>query len=256
MGDKNNSNAATAVCVSRCLAWAPDLTTSDDWRLWAAGEKPSAQEGTPAAAKVPPMVRRRLTRWGRLALEVASELAEELQPETPVIFSSRHGDTERTQRLLRDLARAEPLSPTAFSLSVHNASLGLFTIAQHITAPSLALAAGRETLANAWLEAATWLSPATPQVLLVYVDEPLNGIYADYADEVDLPQGIALLLTAGHGQPVNLSFTPAAAVNLGAGTQAEPRSMALEFLAWWYGDQTDFSYSGERLNWTWSRTHA
>lgn len=236
------------VCVSRCLAWAPDLTTATDWQLWAQGQKVSSGEGTPGVSAVPAMLRRRLTRWGRLALEVATATAPELDPAAPVIFSSRHGDTERTQQLLRDLALNEPLSPTAFSLSVHNASLGLFTIVQRITAPSLALAAGRETFAHAWLEAVTWLDQGAPQVLLVHADEPLNGFYEPYNDEEDLPQALALLLTRDQGQRVSVNFAP-----MMNDVEIKPRSLALEFLAWWHGEQSEFTYAGDRLAWTWKR---
>lgn len=236
------------VCVSRCLAWAPDLTTATDWQFWAQGQKASSGEGAPGARAVPAMLRRRLTRWGRLALEVATAVAPELDPAAPVVFSSRHGDTERTQQLLRDLALVEPLSPTAFSLSVHNASLGLLTIVQHITAPSLALAAGRETFAHAWLEAVTWLDQGAPQVLLIHADEPLSGFYEPDRDEDDLPQALALLLTRDEGQRVSVNFTPAT-TDMVAGS----RSLALDFLAWWYGEQRAFTYVGDRLAWTWKR---
>lgn len=239
--------STTELCVARCLAWAPNLVTEPDWRAWALGERAAASDGSPAASAVPAMVRRRLTRWGRLALQVASELVDDLDPQAPVIFSSRHGDTERTQQLLTDLAHAEPLSPTAFSLSVHNAPLGLFTIVQQITAPSLALAAGKETLAQAWLEAATWLAQGASQVLLVHADEPLAGFYQADADEQELPQALALLLTQDKGTRVSLTHTPNTADALAA------RSMAIEFLSWWYGDATSFDYASERLCWTWRR---
>lgn len=238
----------TDVCVSRCLAWAPNLATDADWHAWALGTRAASCEGSPTASAVPAMLRRRLTRWGRLALQVASELADELDPMAPVIFSSRHGDTERTQQLLTDLANGEQLSPTAFSLSVHNAPLGLFTIVRQITAPSLALAAGKETLAHAWLEAATWLAQGAPQVLLVHADEPLAGFYQADADEQELPQALALLLTRDTGTRVNLTHAP----NV-EGVDPAPRSMALEFLAWWYGESAADQYAGDRLQWTWRR---
>lgn len=246
------------VSVSRCLAWAPDIVTPEDWRAWACGQQSASTDGAPAVGTVPAILRRRLTRWGRLALEVAGNMAQELTPTTPVIFSSRHGDSERTQQLLCDLAHSEPLSPTAFSLSVHNASLGLFTIVQQITAPSLALAAGKETFAHAWLEAITWLDQGAEQVLLVYADEPLAGFYQDDADEEELPLGLALLLTRTRGQAVTLGFSPTFLTNDAAtptddGAPPRSMSMALEFLRWWFGDQSAFRFTGERLTWSWVR---
>lgn len=195
------------------------------------------------------MLRRRLTRWGRLALEAGGELAPQLQPDTPVIFSSRHGDTALTQQLLWDLATGEPLSPTSFSLSVHNAAVGLFTIIEKLTAPSLALAAGRETFAQAWLEAGTWLAEGATQVLLLHAEEPLSGGYSDYADEAEIATGIALLLSTTSGTPVRLTFRAPARPP----ESSHPRSLVMEFLAWWFGDQTCLNYTGDRLVWSWER---
>lgn len=244
------------VYVSHCLAWAPGLSTDAEWCAWAAGRATAAAEGVPAANAVPPMLRRRLTPWGRLALEVASGLAEQLHPEAPVIFSSRHGDTERSLALLQDLALGEPLSPNAFSLSVHNASLGLFTILRQIRSPSLALAAGKETFAEAWVEALTWLDQGAPQVLLVHADQPLSGFHAEDVDEEDFPHGIALLLSRsergnGAGQKLELQFSARIATD---GPLA-PRSMGMEFLTWWYGAAPGFSYHGDRLTWSWTRAN-
>src|SRR5690625_4576870 len=149
--------------VSQFAAWAPGLERLGDWASWAEQAELPVSDAVPPVKSVPAMTRRRLTRWGRLALEVATSMQGALDAQTPVIFSSRHGDTHRTQKLLQDLAQGEPLSPTAFSLSVHNAALGLFTIIERITAPSLALAAGRDTLAHAWVEAQGWLAQGAPQ---------------------------------------------------------------------------------------------
>jgi len=237
-------------CVSHCFAWAPpDICREEQWREWAQGTLVAATEGAPKAAKVPPMLRRRLTRWGRLALEAGGELAPHLHTDTPVIFSSRHGDTALTQLLLGDLAKGEPLSPTSFSLSVHNAAVGLFTIIEKITAPSLALAAGRETFAHAWLEAGTWLAEGAQQVLLLHAEEPLSGFYGDYADESELPVGVAILLDCKIGTRVSVNGRGTAT----AATTQSSRSLVEEFLAWWFGGMQSFNYTGERLVWSWER---
>jgi hypothetical protein len=235
-------------CVSHCVAWAPDIAGTEQWREWSQGGREAGIEGTPKAARVPPLMRRRLTRWGRLALEAGGEVAEQLHPDTPVIFSSRHGDTALTQELLRDLAKGEALSPTSFSLSVHNAAAGLFTITEKLTGPSLALAAGRETFAHAWLEAGAWLAEGHQQVLLLHAEEPLSGFYAQDADESELAVGAALVLTARAGTRVRFNACGAA-----TGAQPAPRSLITEFLAWWFGGTQRLNYTGERLNWSWER---
>lgn len=235
--------------VSRLVAWAPGLDSGADWRHWAASPALIEGEDKPPAKAVPAMTRRRLTRWSRMALEVATAVDGDLDPRAPMIFSSRHGDTRRTLALLRDLAAQEPLSPTAFSLSVHNAALGIYTIVRGMSSPSLAVAAGRDTLAQAWLEAQSWLATGTGQVLLVHVDEPLAEFYRPYADEAEMPAALALVLNAqpaAGAVPTRLGFEPARG-------PAGEASMMREFLAWWYGGDTSLALHGSRLSWWWER---
>lgn len=235
--------------VSQFAAWAPGLECPRDWASWAEQAELPDSDALPPVAAVPAMTRRRLTRWGRLALEVATSMQGQLAVDTPVIFSSRHGDTRRTQKLLQDLALGEPLSPTAFSLSVHNAALGLFTIIERITAPSLALAAGRDTLAHAWVEAQGWLAQGAPQVLLVHCDEPLAEFYRPDADEMEMPAALAMLLSAEPGpgrQRVALHRNPG-----GAGPGSV--SMMAAFLTWWFGSDARLELSAERTTWAWER---
>lgn len=235
--------------VSRCHAWAPGLTNAEQWQQWAAGHLNPAASGTPDAKAVPPMLRRRLTRWGRMALQTACACAEAVTAETPVLFSSRHGDTHRTCALLQDLAVNEPLSPTAFSLSVHNASLGIYTIVQQALGPSLAMAAGKESLAHAMLEAASLLEAGADQVLLVHTDDDLAELYQPYADERDMPHSVAMVLTRNEGVPVELEWRDNGEIT------ASAEAMSCAFLRWWFGQEKQMEYSGSRLTWTWAAEH-
>lgn len=236
--------------VSRCHAWAPGINTDEQWQAWSQGLVQIAETGVPDAKAVPPMLRRRLTRWGRMALETACACADDVDAETPVLFSSRHGDTQRTFSLLQNLADAEPLSPTAFSLSVHNASLGIYTIVQQALGPSLAMAAGKESLAHAMLEAYGLLAAGAKQVLLVHTDDLLAEFYQSYADEQELPLSVALLLNRSHGRALELSWQPAK-------DAPQEDSMGMAFLRWWFGDghyrlNGKLDYQGSRLVWTWA----
>lgn len=235
------------VYVTQSLAWAPGLDSLATWRDWA--DRPHAidSDEKPAAEAVPAMTRRRLSRWGRQALEVATGVGA--PTDIPVIFSSRHGDTDRTYKLLVSLADSEPLSPNAFSLSVHNSALGIYSILAGVHAPTVALAGGRETLGEAWIEASTWLATGTPQILLVHTDEPLSEFYACDADEQELPAAMALLLSAepsAGAVAVNLDYAavPEASVE---------RSLTWEFLAWWYSDRAALQVPVGRRLWHWRR---
>lgn len=163
-------------------AFAPGLVTPAQWAAWA-GREPELPCG-PAAAdlpQVPAMVRRRLSPLGRTALQAAFDVHEPAA-EVPVVFGSRYGDAGRSLELLAQLVRGEPLSPTAFGLSVHNAIGAMYAIIRGDRANHVAVAAGDATPAAAVIEAAGLLADGAPEVLVVHCEAPLPDPYAGFDD--------------------------------------------------------------------------
>jgi hypothetical protein len=167
---------AARFSVLRWSAWAPGLDSVSLWQQWArAGRcQPAGGDGaaTPRVDFLPPMLRRRLSTLSRAALWAAYDCAAG-EHHWRSVFASPHGEIHRTVELLGSLADGEPLSPNGFSLSVHNTASGLYAIASGNRAPSTAVAAGRDTLAMALVDAAGWLARGEERVLLVFGDEPL-----------------------------------------------------------------------------------
>ncbi|HZZ04592.1 beta-ketoacyl synthase chain length factor [Paraburkholderia sp.] len=167
------------------------------WSSW-----PAAATAAPDIGFIEPIVRRRLSTLSRVALKVAHDCVA--QDEVRVVFASRHGELRRTTDILRTISAGEPVSPTAFSLSVLNAMTGVFGIARGDRSAASAISAGAETLGYALLEAyAQYATQPGSPVLLVYADEPADPAFGTIEDEV---QGgaIALLLNgeASAGQLV------------------------------------------------------
>ncbi|KAG8152200.1 beta-ketoacyl synthase chain length factor [Burkholderia catarinensis] len=154
--------------------------------------------GVPGVEALDPMVRRRLSRLSRLALQAAYDCAGAENP-VRMVFASRHGELARTTGILADIGAAEPVSPTAFSLSVLNAVTGIFGIARRDRSAATAIAAGHETLGYALLEAFSQYetSPASP-VLLVYAHEPADPVYGDVDDD---PESVGLAVLLGADEP-------------------------------------------------------
>lgn len=178
-------------------AWAPGLNDQQAWCDWAAGKRQGAHDGKPEIPFVEPMLRRRLGRLARMAIHTAHHCLGE-RPTVSVVFASRHGDLVKTLGMLEDLAAGEMPSPTAFSLSVNNASMGLFSILRGLHSQSTAIAACAESFGYGLLEALARLhaSPAEP-VLYVYADDDLPTLYAGASSENAsdfFPHSIALLL--------------------------------------------------------------
>lgn len=170
--------------IAQWRAWAPGLESADDWHAWC--QAPAllpASDACPDVSFLPAMQRRRLSRLARMAFSVGWPLAEGL-PDLPLVFISRHGETPRTLDILSDLANDQPLSPTQFSLSVHNAVIGLWSILRNETAEMTALAAAL-------------LNEGAPAVLLVISEEQPPDAYAGWISDVPFPYALGLLLTPG-----------------------------------------------------------
>jgi hypothetical protein len=158
------------------------------WFAWPAFSGLGAEPiQSPDVRFVEPSLRRRLGPLARMMRHVAHACAQDVQ-DVRLVFASQHGELNYTIALLRALAAGEPLSPTTFSLSVHNACAGLFSILRADLSASTALAAGAETLGHALVEAFCQLNAdAHKPVLMVYADGPLPEEYRAYAETNDAP---------------------------------------------------------------------
>lgn len=220
-------NDGVTFSIARHAYWAPGLTTLAAWTQWAqaAVAAPIVLGEEPGVKAMPPMLRRRAGFFGKMALEVAYECLDG-RTDVPVVFCSRHGEVARAVELLSDLARGEPLSPTAFSMSVHNAHVGLLTIARKDHANHIALAAGGATIEHAVIEACGLLADGAPSVLLVACDAPLPELFLPFRDGVEQAHAWAWLLTAPVVEPA--AGVPAA----GAPVAGDPAAGASVTLRW------------------------
>lgn len=274
-----------AFSISHIEAWAPGVTTRNEWQEWASGAREIASTGEnalrentlrePALQQMQPLLRRHAGRLGRFACTVAydalahaGEKSKALNPinpeqaelrEVPLVFSSRYGEVSRSVELLSALAAGDELSPSTFGLSVHNAIPGLFSMARKETANSISLAAGDDSAEFGLIEACGLLDDGAAQVLLVVADVPLPPIYESFADTSAEPFGWAALITKPLDSSVKLEWSDApgtwessdASLPIAVGTK--PLQGALAALAVLIGDsKSTVRVSGNRT-WRWSR---
>jgi hypothetical protein len=179
----------------------PEMPGSGNWSrqlpiaAWAAWEQePGLQAASwPETDFVDPLLRRRLSRLARMTLHVAQKCVGDRRS-LRMVFASRHGELNPTMAMLRALAQNDTVSPAAFSLSVHNAAAGIFSIVRKNREAATAIAAGEETLGYALLEAACQFdqNPKAP-VLVVYGDEPLPQEYGHFSSIPGHHHAIAVL---------------------------------------------------------------
>lgn len=175
------------------------------WKAWSASDSDSQ----PDVSVIPAMLRRRLSQVGRAALSVIIPMIE-THGAMPLVFVSRHGDFSRTFGLLEELAKAEPLSPTAFSLSVHNAIAGLFSVHQGLKSNITALSGGSQDVVAALLESLGQCQASQGPVLCVFCDAPLPEVYHDYTHLPERAYALALVVAPGNGWHLALADTSAA----------------------------------------------
>jgi hypothetical protein len=240
-----------AMTIEHWAAWAPGVETPAQWRLWAQGDIKISDTGVPDVEFLPAMFRRRLSRLSRMALRVAFDcLGKNLVP-IRTVFCSRHGELSRTNELLNSIVTAEALSPTAFSMSVHNTASGLYSIAHQDKSPSSAVASGIDTLESGFLDAAAALQAnAETRMMLVIADEPPPEPFYD-AIGADVPAyAAAFLLTRDHAGPhITLETGDTDSTT---GYSSEPHALSL--LRFLINDEQQLTLKTDRLAWKW-RNH-
>lgn len=187
-------------------ALAPGLQTSAHWQQWA--QQPVWPRGdvTLDLSHIPAMARRRLGQQAKWAVFVADAvLAQATQPDLPAVWASRHGDAEKSLALLQDQAAGEPLSPTAFALSVHNGIAAQHSILRGMRANAVCVACAHAAPEAGVVEALGLLHEGASEVMLVCYDAPLPAPYDRFHDEPVLPFAWAALLA--WAAPGELGFT-------------------------------------------------
>lgn len=229
-------------------AWAPGMESPQAWNAWAAGNIQSSREGSPALPFVDSLMRRRLSRLARMALHVA-HVCTEVRPAERSVFASRHGELQRTVGMLHDLARSAGLSPTDFSLSVHNAIAGVHSIVRRDHSPSVAVAAGEESFAYGLIEAAgQWQLDTERAVLFVYADEPAPAEYRRFVSAGEIPHAVALLIGAGGDTALQMRSVA------GMGRAVNPQMQSLAFLRGWVKKEPETAWCGAQHEWRWTVT--
>jgi len=240
--------------IASHAAWAPGITTPEQWREWAVDPVRIGSGPDPALAAMPAMLRRRAGFLGKMALEVAYACLDG-RANVPAIFCSRHGEVSRAVDLLGELAQEQALSPTGFGLAVHNASAGLFSIARADRANHMALAGHTATIEHGVVEACGLLADGAPAVLLVAYDCPLPAPLAGFEDCDEQPFAWAWLMTAPDAAPavtLGLALAPAAGDGGGQGRK-DAAPAGLEILRFQLGAVASLTRETGMQRWTWTR---
>jgi hypothetical protein len=110
----------------------------------------------------------------------------------PAVFFSSHGESQYYFEMLHGIAAHEDVSPSRFSLCVHNAIAGLSSVHSASFEPYVSLSGGEEGVFAAFLEAGGLLLE-TPQVLVVWYEQPLPDAYRAYLTTSETTWALAMV---------------------------------------------------------------
>lgn len=186
-------------------------------------ETPLQPPGTPASIPLLPMMTaRRLDPGTRLALQAALAI-QQRHPASALVFSSRHGEIQRTHRILQSLAARNSVSPADFAASVHNTAVGQFTITAALPLPASSVSAGKNSFLHALHEVRAFFSAGHSCVLHVDFENTLPSVFHSSDAPCTTPYAAAFLWE----KPAS-DTAPAKEIPLASGDENLP--LALAFL--------------------------
>jgi hypothetical protein len=221
------------------------------WSVWPPleGQESDSLTQNELLSFVPRMLKRRLSPLARIVFCAASQCVDQ-KTHLPAVFSSTHGELAKSFKMMEMIEQGEEISPTAFSLSVHNSIAGLFAMAYKNKRQCVVVAPGEEGLAAAFIEAIGLLQEGTDEVLVVLYDEPLEAFYPSSPYKLSMPTSCAIALRigkTGSGTTLRLSVQSKAGDD---GEQPLQVPLMIQFLS---GKQENLILQTPRHSWCWEK---
>lgn len=163
---------------------------------------------SPKLAFLPALKRRRLSESARLFFESAWDLTTD-EENLPVVYASGNSEINRSFALWDTLLKEGDVSPTSFSLSVHNALVGQWSEFRQVKTETTAIAAQQDNLETALLEAYLLLNDGHQKVLVVITETPLHSEY-NAQPIYRQPFAYSLAMVVEKGEQYRLDLLPQA----------------------------------------------
>ena len=137
---------------------------------------------------IPMMMRRKLSPVGKIAMSTMLDCYGENSGDIKLVYASRYGELERVVKLISQEKENNEVSPTGFSFSVHNSTIGLFSLLKNIHSSYNSIAGGEDSFSAGLLDA---------------VMNKEKTLFC-YADSVDRYESISILIDYKEGEKVVL----------------------------------------------------
>ena len=137
-------------------------------------------------SSIPMNMRRKLSPVGKIAMSTMLDCYGENSDDIKLVYASRYGELERVVKLIKQEHEENEISPTAFSFSVHNSTVGLFSLLKKIYSSYNSIAGGEETFSVGLLDA---------------IMNREKTLFC-YAESVDRYESISILIDYDEGEKV------------------------------------------------------
>ncbi len=199
--DEGGAVSSAALVVAGVGLWMPGFPNAAAWA--SRMQDPAAEK--PRGLAFDRVNRRRASLLGRALSDAAAEAmaAAGVDPaRVPTVVGSSLGEAATMIGLLEQMWRLHtPMSPAAFTVSVHNAASGLLSISNGNRGFTTSLAADFDTPAAALLEAAGLVAARGEPVLVACGDEVAPEHLVPEALRFDLLAAAVVLAPAWHPGP-------------------------------------------------------
>ncbi len=137
-------------------------------------------------SSIPMMMRRKLSTVGKIAMSTMLDCYGENSDDIKLVYASRYGELERVVKLISQEKENNEVSPTGFSFSVHNSTIGLFSLLKNIHSSYNSIAGGEDSFSAGLLDA---------------VMNKEKTLFC-YADSVDKLESVSILIDYQEGEKV------------------------------------------------------
>lgn len=197
----------------------------------------------PKTTNIPSMQARRMSPPSKLSVEVFCELNKNHCIDA-AIFISDSGEITRSYKIIESLGLNTEISPTDFSMSVHNAPSGLATIISQKNIPISSISAGKNGFFDAFYEASTLFSSSIKKILILAYEDEIPLFYKSDTT-LDHPAfAIGWIIEQGHQWNISIEKTN----NI---HEVYSQPLSLEFLKNLLSKQHFSLHNQNKQIWTW-----
>lgn len=160
-------------------ALSPHLSDESAWISWdGCLKKTEANPSSPEIKLIPMLQARRMSNACKLACEVALNLLKKTNDKIDAaVFVSQHSELARSTKIIESIIQNQAVSPTDFSMSVHNTAAGLASILSKNEIEISSVCAGTDSFQQGLFEVQSFFAQGAKKVMLLDFDDKVPEIY-------------------------------------------------------------------------------